>query len=126
MAYTYLDVDLSFGKHPGTKDVLKRYDVEAVKQSLRNLFLTNRFEKPFNPFYGLGIRSFLFENTSPVFAIILQKKIEEQILEFEPRAIIDDIIVNMDDSNFVSIELQFHVIGNANQQSLNMSLERVR
>ena len=41
----WADLDLDFAKHPVTKDVVRKTDVEAVKRSVRNLIRTNRYEK---------------------------------------------------------------------------------
>ena len=45
-ARIYSDLNLNFTKNPATKDVARLTDVEAVKRSVRNLILTNRFERP--------------------------------------------------------------------------------
>lgn len=124
---TFVDIDLSFKKHPNTKDVLKKIDVEAAKQAIKNLFFTNPFEKPFNPYYGIGINSFLFENKSPITSIILKRKVQEQLNQYERRIVIDQLdIVDVADSNSIEIELKFYVIGNNVPQKLNIVLERTR
>ena len=40
LTYTYSDIDLDFTVHPVSKDVLKKYDDESVKRSVRNLVTT--------------------------------------------------------------------------------------
>ena len=57
----YSDFDLAFIKHPNTKDVTILKDLDSVKQSIKNLILTSRGERPFNPNLGSGIRALLFE-----------------------------------------------------------------
>ena len=56
----YSDVDLSFVPKPNG-DIFKKTDAAAVKQSVKNIILTNHFEKPFLPFFGGNVRSLLFE-----------------------------------------------------------------
>ena len=46
---TWADLDLDFTAHPVTKDIVLKRDVEAVKRSIRNLILTNQYERPFQP-----------------------------------------------------------------------------
>ena len=58
---SYKDVDLTFAKKPNN-DIFKKEDAAAVKQSVKNIVLTNPGEKPFRPFYGAGLTQFLFEN----------------------------------------------------------------
>ena len=48
-ARIYKDISLSFEKNNATKDVIVKKDVEAVKQSVKNLIMTNHYERPFHP-----------------------------------------------------------------------------
>ena len=82
----YRDLDLFFSRKNGTNDIEKITDVEAVKRSIRNLVLTNFYEKPFHPEIGSGIRDMLFENMTPITAVVLARKVEDVIENFEPRA----------------------------------------
>jgi len=45
----YSDIDLSFAVNTSTGDIFKKKDAAAVKQSVKNILQTNRFEKPFKP-----------------------------------------------------------------------------
>ena len=56
----YRDLDLFFAKIQSSKDIRKVTDIAAVKRSVRNLVLLNKYEKPFHPEIGSGIRSILF------------------------------------------------------------------
>ena len=82
----FRDLDLFFSRKNGTNDITKITDVEAVKRSIRNLILTNFYEKPFHPEIGSGIRDMLFENMTPITAVVLARKVEDVIENFEPRA----------------------------------------
>ena len=82
----YKDLDLFFNKKNVSKDITKITDIAAVKRSIRNLVLTNHYEKPFHPEIGSGVRDMLFEPMSTLTAHVLTKKIEDVIENFEPRA----------------------------------------
>ena len=82
----YTDLDLFFAKKATSKDISKVTDIQAVKRSIRNLVLTNHYEKPFHPEIGSGVRGILFEPMTPLTAHILTRKIEDVIENFEPRA----------------------------------------
>ena len=82
----WYDLDLDFTAHPVTKDIVLKRDVEAVKRSIRNLILTDHYEKPFHPEIGSGVRDMLFELMSPITALIIARKIEDVIENYEPRA----------------------------------------
>ena len=79
------DLDLLFRVHPVTGDVVTRTDVEAVKRSVRNIVLTNKYERPFKPNFGTSLRDLLFElNTSRQLRKV-QRRIKETLEKTEPR-----------------------------------------
>ena len=106
----YSDLNLNFTKNPATKDVARLTDIEAVKRSVRNLILTNRFERPFHPEIGSDIRSLLFENMSPVIEVLLQDRIKDTLQTYEPRVNLNDIIVQGDmDKNEYRVSISFYI-----------------
>ena len=123
----YKDLDLDFGRNTVTNDVNNLTDVEAVKRSVRNLINTNHFERPFHPEIGGNVRALLFENMTPLTALNLQRKIEEVLSNFEPRAKITQIIADPDiDRNGYNLEIRFYVIGIQNPITVETFLERLR
>ena len=123
----YKDLDLDFGRNTVTNDVNKLTDVEAVKRSVRNLINTNHFERPFHPEIGGNVRALLFENITPLTALNLQRKIEEVLNNFEPRAKITQILADPDiDRNGYRLEIRFYVIGIQNPITVETFLERLR
>ena len=123
----YKDLDLDFGRNTVTNDVNKLTDVEAVKRSVRNLINTNHFERPFHPEIGGNVRALLFENMTPLTALNLQRKIEEVLNNFEPRAKITQILAEPDiDRNGYRLEIKFYVIGIQNPITVETFLERLR
>tara|TARA_B100001996_G_C18594211_1_gene567223 strand:+ start:264 stop:713 length:450 start_codon:yes stop_codon:yes gene_type:complete len=107
----YKDLDLFFAKKQGSGDISMITDVEAVKRSIRNLVLTNFYEKPFHPEIGSGVRDMLFENMSPVTAVVLAKKIEDVIENFEPRARLIGVrsLPNLDRNEY-EVTIEFFVV----------------
>ena len=90
----YSDIDLFFGKKTSNDDIQSITDIKAVKRSVRNLVLTNHYERPFHPEIGSGVRDMLFENMTPITAQILSRKIEDVINNFEPRVRLVGITAN--------------------------------
>ena len=107
----YRDLDLFFSRKQGSDDVNKVTDIEAVKRSVRNLVLTNFYEKPFHPEIGSGVRDMLFENMSPVTAVVLARKVEDVIENFEPRARLVGVraLPNLDRNEY-EITIEFFVV----------------
>ena len=124
----YSDIDLFFGPKIGSKDISKLTDFTAVKRSVRNLVLTNFYEKPFHPEIGSGVRDILFEPMTPLTAHVLTRKIEEVIENFEPRAILVGVRATPNlDNNAYNVAIEFYVV-NAPTELVNMEiiLERLR
>tara|TARA_A100001201_G_scaffold6597_1_gene10865 strand:- start:185 stop:616 length:432 start_codon:yes stop_codon:yes gene_type:complete len=123
----YSDLNLNFTKNPATKDVARLTDVEAVKRSVRNLILTNRFERPFHPEIGSSIRDLLFETITPLNAILLQDRVEEVIDNFEPRANINQVIVQDEiDRNRYKVTVSFYVVNTPEPVTITEFLQRLR
>lgn len=123
----FTDLNLLFTSHPGTKDVTKKVDEEAVKASVRNLISTRNYERPFHPEIGCQIYSLLFENFSPVTRQIMQRTIFDTIEKFEPRARVMDVkIRDKIDNNEVDVEVVFRLINNEKPITLKTTILRVR
>ena len=118
----YRDLDLFFSKKQGSDDVNKVTDIEAVKRSVRNLVLTNFYEKPFHPEIGSGVRDMLFENMSPVTAVVLARKVEDVIENFEPRARLVGVraLPNLDRNEY-EVTIEFFVV-NAPTELVDMTV----
>ena len=106
----YKDIALSFEKNSNTKDVIIKRDIEAVKQSVRNLILTNHYERPFHPEIGSNVTSILFEPMNPITANSLTRIIEEVIVNFEPRARLVSVDAKPNlDRNAYEVTISFYV-----------------
>ena len=124
----YTDLDLFFGRKTVSKDINKVTDVQAVKRSIRNLVLTNHYEKPFHPEIGSGVRGILFEPMTPLTAHILTRKIEDVITNFEPRARLMSVRAQPNlDRNEYECTITFFVINTPTELvDLTVFLERLR
>ena len=127
-ATQYSDLDLFFGKKPVGSDISKITDIQAVKRSLRNLVNLNTFEKPFHPEIAGGIREMLFEPMTPITAVVLTRKVEDVINNFEPRVRLVSVRALPDmDRNIYNVTVEFYVV-NAPTELVDLSimLERLR
>jgi phage baseplate assembly protein W len=124
----YTDLDLFFGKKSSDSDISKVTDVQAVKRSIRNLVLLNHYEKPFHPEIGSGVRDMLFELMTPITAVILTRKIEDVINNFEPRARLVAVRAFPDlERNAYDVSIEFYVLNTPTELvDLTILLERLR
>jgi len=100
---TYSDLNLDFFAHPNTKDVVRRYDIDAVKTAVRNLIMTNAGEKLFDPRFGASINKLLFEPLTPDITFMLKKQWNEMLNYYESRAIIEELEVASENAELVII-----------------------
>jgi phage baseplate assembly protein W len=123
----YSDLDLDFIAHPTTKDVVIKTGEDAIKRSVRNLILTNFYEKPFRPGIGSSAVKLLFDNMSPLVSNFLENAITEVIQNYEPRVSVLGVKVSMDyDNNGYNARIDFVVLNRNEPATITIFLERVR
>jgi len=124
---TFSDLDLNFIAHPMTGDVSKKFDEFAIKQSVKNLILTNHYERPFHPEIGSQITGLMFENWSPMIQSVIRQAIINTITNFEPRVRLIDILVNPSpDENSIYVEITFKIVNTEAPLTIDITLDRTR
>jgi len=108
-----LTIDKIDGPYKLTKTV-----EEAMVQNLKMIILTNPGERMMDPFFGVGIRKFLFEQGTSVVYGDLSSRIYEQVAKYLPQINIKNIIFNespllasdeMVDNNILSVSIEFSI-----------------
>ena len=123
----YSDFFTDLDKHPIRNTVLRKTNVDAVKQSLRNLMLTDKGERLFQPNLGGNIRAMLFENITAQTFLTMQEHIKDVITAHEPRAdVIDVYIAQTSQEHEVQITIVFRIVNVQEPVTLELLLERVR
>ena len=124
----YIDIDLSFAAK-GAGDVYKKNAVSSVKQSLKNLLMTNRTEKPFSPYFGANLQSYLFELADTRTARDIEFAIIQNIRTFEPRIDSSTVKVITDvqpDNNTIVLTIIFTVVNSSENVEFTTRLNRLR
>ena len=123
----FRDIDLDFSRNAVTNDVNIVEDVIAVKRAVKNLVQTNFYERPFQPELGCGIRELLFEPFTPMTKVFLERKIEEVLINYEPRVNLQSVQVDDDqDGNRLVVDIYFYVVGVPGPQQVQTFLQRIR
>jgi phage baseplate assembly protein W len=123
----FSDLDLDFKAHPSTGDVTRKVDAEAVKRSIRNLVLTNKYDKPFHPEIDARVTRLLFEPATPLMAVSIRSNLIDLLNRYEPRAKINDVMVVFDDEkNAFEVQVSFMVLATREVSKVFVSLERLR
>jgi phage baseplate assembly protein W len=124
---TFKDLDLNFTIHPVKKDINLLSDEQAIINAVKNIVLTNHYEKPFYPDYGSNVRRLLFDNFDVVTATALQNEIEQCLTNFEPRISIISVTVNPNyDNNAFNVIMEFTIKNISEPITINFMLQRLR
>lgn len=123
--FSYSDLDITFTAHPITGDVTLRTDTDAVRRAVRNIVLTNKYERPFKPNFGASLRNALFELDTDRKINRVKRQLVEQIEIFEPR--VQDVSVKLfTEGNSLHITVLYTIVNGFRNQELQFTIERVR
>lgn len=122
----YKDFNLSFKSNPVTGDFNTLKNDEAIKQAVRNIVLTGKGEKLFQPSFGSKVRKLLFENFDPFASDSLADEITVCLLNHEPRIIVMSISVDEDryDLNALSVYMEYQIVGQPITKNLSFILTK--
>jgi len=122
----YKDLDLTFARALNN-DVYKKTDAAAVKQSIKNILLTNQLEKPFQPYFGGNLNDFLFELSEDLNESIIEDIIRDVITNYEPRARVLKVNAQiLPDMHDIKITVVFKILSTSENVTLELSLARLR
>ena len=124
---TFRDLSFTFAIHPVTNDVIFVTNEEAIKNSVRNLILANRYDFLFDSSKFTDIKASLFENIDSGDLKLMKMRIDTVLRNHEPRVTFQDAVIDDDlDRNRFSITI-FYTINNIQKlDEVRIFLERVR
>lgn len=126
--YTDLHLDLSLSKNIGlgidtvpSSDLLVDNDIDAIKNSIKNIFTTKKGEKVLNPEFGCSLDQYLFEPITEVYAQLIGNDILTGIQRFEPRVEITNItVIPVYDQNLYYITCYYTLLQIQKQSTINL------
>ena len=108
----FKDINMSFKKNPLTNDLIVMKNDNAIAQAVKNLVLTGRGERLFNPDLGSGLAQALFENIDVVSASQIQSEIDSLLRNYEPRINLTEVKVDPDfENNAFNVTVEYEIIG---------------
>ena len=120
----FRDLSIGMKNNPNTEDFSVVKNENAIKQSIKNLVLTGFGERPFQPTKGSRLRQMLFEN----FDVFMSEELKEEILNvvarFEPRVVVNEVRLEVDDTNNLEVEVDYTIIGETLTQTVDFLLEK--
>lgn len=123
----YTDFKKNLEVSPLSQDLTLNKDEDAVKESIKNLILTDRGERLMQPNIGGNIYAMLFENLTPSTLKLIEENVRSTINLYEPRAELQDVTAtsNIDD-NAVNIRITFYIKNVEQPIDLDVFIERTR
>lgn len=122
---SFSDLDISFVAHPISGDVAIKKDSDAIKRSVRNIVLTNHYERPFKPSFGANLRRLLFETIGVGMTNKAAKEIAKALTILEPR--ISNVTFDIKNrGNEMNITIYYVIVNTQQQQDLEFTVSRVR
>ena len=121
------DLDLSLKIHPIRKDIIPLKDDAAIKNAVKNLLVSNFFERPFQDDLGANLRGLLFEPAGFITEIQLRDNIRNVLNKYEPRVRVTNInITDNSDTNSYIIQVNFLIKEYDTEASVEIILRRLR
>ena len=121
----FKDVGMSFLLNVFTKDAAVVKNENAIKQSIKNLVLTQKGEKLFQPELGSGVYELLFEPMDPFTADSIRDEIINTLGQYEPRISILEVDVEPnEDTNTFDVTLEYRIVGQPIVETVNFILQR--
>lgn len=117
----YRDLHIFFKKNPDTNDIYFVSGNSSIVQSIKNIVLTKKGERPFNNYFGTSVVDLLFENPSPAEMAILRSEIQTALEELEPRINVDsvDIEYPLEDTKTEDIKINIKYTLNTGQKNIS-------
>jgi phage baseplate assembly protein W len=113
--------------HPISKDLVRLRNDVSIKQSVKNLVLTNYGERLFQPNIGSSVNRSMFEPNDFILVDDITSSIRKTIETNEPRVTLLDVnVVSRPDENNIRVNISFAIINTAQVQNLDIILRRVR
>jgi phage baseplate assembly protein W len=113
--------------HPITQDLTRLRNEASIKQSIKNLVLTNYGERPFQPFIGSSVNRSLFDLNDLFAQDDIIESITNTIQSNEPRVNLLNVeLLSQPENNEIRINVLFSIINSIEIQSLDLILRRVR
>lgn len=123
----YSDIDLNFLPHPLTGNMNPKMNIESIRQSIKNLFLLNKFDVPFNQSNFINLKHYLFENYNHLTSSNLVKRIEWAIQSFEKRVkFISAKVIPFESDDGLEVTVSYQIKALNINDTFTQQFQRVR
>ena len=124
----FKDISASFQINPLNNDLIAIKNTTAISRAVRNLILTKRGERPFEPALGSKVYDLLFESMDKQTASVIRDEVKTVIENYEPRVdLIEVIVIPNHDVASMDVTIRYEIVGiDVPAQELTLALEPTR
>ena len=105
-------IDFPFGRVPNSSDgyfKTSKTTVESIKNNIKLLLKTERGERLFQPFLGMNLKRFVFEQITEDIKIQIENDIVNVFETWLPFVNLGDIQITTDQDNKININIIFNI-----------------
>ena len=125
LSRAFKDIAMGFRRNTVTKDTGIVKNENSIKQSIRNLILTQKGERLMQPDIGCDVFSLLFEPLDPMTADAVRDEIINTINQYEPRVSLIDVTVNtVEIYNKFDVTVEYRIVGQPIVEEVDFVLKR--
>lgn len=122
----YIDIDIAFSKHPSSKNLLLKKNVNAVKQSVLHLMRLRSGDVPFHPEMKSPVYDYMFDNMTNVAKIIIESEVKKYLGIFEPRLQIQEVVVDFIDDNSIDCKIIGNIVNVSAPVTISVLVNKLR
>jgi len=120
----FKDISLSFTANPLNNDLVTRKDIDAIRDSVRNIALLNKGECPFHSDIGGDTYQMLFKRFTIAIKSVFENNLTRVVSKYEPRVINVEASIDRTNPNTLELNISFLIVGSAEQQFLSITVNR--
>jgi hypothetical protein len=101
-------------------------DEDNVRESLRLILLTEPGERVMREDFGCGLKRFLFEPNTTTTRALIQERVANAVVRWEPRVRVDEVSVDADpdEPTVIHVVLRFRLVATNAAGQLGLTLRR--
>lgn len=107
-------------------DATKLVNMDSIKQGVKTIVLTPPGSRLFEPTFGCGVSSLMFELIDDDTSVRVQRMIRNALSTYEPRILVNDVIVKVDaDNSSIDIEINYFIPEIQEYDSVKIALAKL-
>jgi phage baseplate assembly protein W len=108
--YKYKDLGMPLKMDKSKYEFATLLDINSVVNGIKNIFTWSKGSRVLKPEFGNSLYQFIYEPINSVTAKNIGREVKEMIEKWEPRVIIDEVLITpFPDENQYDISVSYHI-----------------